>query len=59
MMYNIDDIEECRMELQNKINSDITSWAKEMKDAQFKDWAIARQIQIVLERISKNIRSEE
>ena len=54
----MDNVEDCRQALQNEINAAIASWTKRAKDQGAKDFAISRQIDIVLERISKIIRSK-
>lgn len=51
--------ETCREILQTRINEVITSWIKSLKEDGAKEWEAARQIDIVLKRISNTIRSKE
>jgi hypothetical protein len=51
--------ETCRQILQTRINEVITSWIKSLKEDGAKKWEAARQIDIVLKRISNTIRSKE
>jgi hypothetical protein len=50
------DYETCRQTLQTGINETIAAW---LKTVDMKPWESARQIDIVLKRISNMIRSKE